>query len=252
MIMSAVRRGWHITGKMLAFVLFGIGGLSLALGVFPVIMLVARPEDRFRKIMRFVLGKSFGLFVFVIKVLGLVHVTVINKDALKQAKRMIICANHPSLIDVVFLIGMIPRCDCIVKAKLWSNPFVQGVVRNVYIPNSLSPAETIAACERSFQEDNNLVLFPEGTRTIPGAMPKFHRSAARIALRTGRPIIPVRITIPDAQGMQKGDHLFSSPRNGVLELTIEVMEPLEPGDYAHMEEPLAARHLTDKLQTMLK
>lgn len=251
MIGYSIRRMWHVLAKIIAFILFGIGGLLLTLGIFPAIRILSRPQKRFRYVMRLVLSKSFSLFSLLLQFMGVVRITCLNPDKLRDARRMIICANHPSLIDVVLLIGMIPLSDCIVKAKLWSNPFVQGVVRNVYIPNSLSPADTMMACERSFEEGNNLVLFPEGTWTVPGQVSKFHRSAARIALRTGRPILPVKITIPDPRGMEKGGRLFSSPRDGVLRFTVEVLDPISPDGYMFLEEPVAARHLTDYLQSML-
>jgi hypothetical protein len=40
-----------------------------------------------------------------------------------------IIANHPSLIDVVFLIGLVRQANCVVKQSLWENPFTRGPVR---------------------------------------------------------------------------------------------------------------------------
>jgi 1-acyl-sn-glycerol-3-phosphate acyltransferase len=34
-----------------------------------------------------------------------------------------IIANHPSLIDVVVLIGLVRDANCVVKQSLWHNPF---------------------------------------------------------------------------------------------------------------------------------
>ena len=40
----------------------------------------------------------------------------------------IIVANHPSLIDVVFLLGFTPQATCIVKEALFQNPFTRWPV----------------------------------------------------------------------------------------------------------------------------
>ena len=53
-----------------------------------------------------------------------VRVESINQNAPGQ----IIVANHPSLLDVVFLVAQLPQADCIVKREAWSNPYLGGAV----------------------------------------------------------------------------------------------------------------------------
>ncbi len=46
-------------------------------------------------------------------------------------------ANHPTLIDVVVLIGLMEQANCVVKQALWSNPFTKGPVQSAgYILNA--------------------------------------------------------------------------------------------------------------------
>jgi len=48
----------------------------------------------------------------------------------------LIIANHPTLVDIVFLISRVKQANCIVKQKLWHNPFMRGPILNAgYISN---------------------------------------------------------------------------------------------------------------------
>ena len=48
----------------------------------------------------------------------------------------LIVANHPPLIDTIFLISRIPAANCIVKEKLWHNLFTKGPIINAgYVSN---------------------------------------------------------------------------------------------------------------------
>jgi len=101
-----------------------------------------------------------------------------------------IVANHPSLIDVVFLIGLMRQTNCVVKQSLFQNPFTRGPVRDAgYISNDGS-ADMLDAAADALREGQTLIIFPEGTRTTPGAAPAFHRGGAAIALRGATIITP--------------------------------------------------------------
>lgn len=72
-----------------------------------------------------------------------------------------IIANHPSLIDVVFLIGLVRQANCVVKKSLWENPFTRGPLRSTeYISNDGSMDMLDAAAE-SLQNGQTLIIFPE-------------------------------------------------------------------------------------------
>jgi len=160
-------------------------------------------------------------------------------------------ANHPSLIDVVILIAYLPQADCIVKAQLWKNPFVRGVVRSLYIPNSLSFEDTVSACADSLAEGNSLVIFPEGTRTNSDSPPRLKRGSARFALRTGRGILPVLIRAGDARGLRKGDPFFTLSREGRLVFDLEPLEQIGVEAYRGQEPARAARLLTREIQARI-
>lgn len=77
----------------------------------------------------------FRGFVHMLTWAGVVRVSTVNLQRLRQAKGMVVIANHPTLIDVVVLISLMPNAGCIVKQGLWRNPFLRGVVSAAgYIP----------------------------------------------------------------------------------------------------------------------
>src|SRR6202008_1371053 len=46
-----------------------------------------------------------------------------------EREGLLILANHPTLIDIVFLMAFVKHGDCIVKSALWRNPFTHATVR---------------------------------------------------------------------------------------------------------------------------
>jgi 1-acyl-sn-glycerol-3-phosphate acyltransferase len=111
----------------------------------------------------------------------------------------------------VFLMALTPRVRCIVKHELWGNRYLKGVVRAAgYIRNDLDPAATIAACRAALDQGNNLLIFPEGTRSRPGEPLRFRRGVANIAMLTGAPIQLVVISC-NPLTLTKGEPWYRVP-----------------------------------------
>ena len=159
--------------------------------------------------------------------MGLVKVCVKNKDRLLRPG-LIIVANHPTLIDVVFLLGIIPGASTVVKASLLKNPFTKAPIRaSGYISNDVGP-DALEVFREELDEGSSFLIFPEGTRTpinlAPGEYPKIHRGVAALAIQTQKPLTPVRITasprwLTKEQGWW---HLPSSP----MKLVVDVLEDI--------------------------
>lgn len=185
---------WRLLATACSFALFGLGGLCLRLLVFPLLAcLPGDPAVRGRRA-RVVVSRLFWLFIRFMARAGVLTYEVQGAHKLGRPGQMII-ANHPSLIDVVFLIGLVRGANCVVKQTLWQNPFTHGAVRATgYVSNdgSLDMLDNAAA---ALQAGQSLILFPEGTRTPPGQAPAFHRGGAAIALRGARVLTPVIITV---------------------------------------------------------
>jgi 1-acyl-sn-glycerol-3-phosphate acyltransferase len=237
----------RVACKPLCFFAFGLGAFAIGALAYPAILIAVRGLPAQRRVVRRMIRSSFSLLVGFTGFLGLVKVEFENAEALRNSRGLIIAANHPSLIDVVILASLIPLADCIVKRSLWDTPFVRHIVRRAYIPNSIGFEATVGLCGASLAEGNTLIVFPEGTRTREGEASRLRRGAARIALATGRDILPVRIETPDARGLRKGDPFFSFPEDGPIRYRVRALTPIRVGEYAGMQPAIAARALTKRL-----
>lgn len=241
---------WRAAATGIAFTIFGLGGLIGGLTVFPIIaILPMNPETRQRLGQR-VVHWSFRFYIWVWSRLGIFTWEVDDLERLRKPGQLII-ANHPTLIDVVFLLSFVPESNCVVKGALFRNPFTWGVVSaGRYINNSGGP-ELVDACADVLASGNSLVIFPEGTRTTPGVRSRVQRGTANIALRSGMPIRPVRINCsPIALNKQMPWYNPSATR---MHFTFDVLEPLETADIAtsDMAASLKARELNRQIETVL-
>ena len=188
---------WRIGATGLSFASFGVGGVAIGSVLAPLVKMTEKdPELRQVKTQKLIKHSFKGFTEMMVK-LGIMTYEIEGLEKLEASRQELVIANHPTLIDVVVLIGLMERANCVVKQALWSNPFTKGPVQNAgYILNAGSE-QFIQDCVARLKEDRaaSLVIFPEGTRTAKGEMLNdFQRGAANIALRAQVPIRPVLIT----------------------------------------------------------
>jgi 1-acyl-sn-glycerol-3-phosphate acyltransferase len=182
-VLDISERLFRIAKTGLAFSLFGLGGLLLAVTVFPLISLLTPGNSQTRKRIRGIIHRVFKLFLWFVQAIGLYEIKVNGAEKLATCRGCLVVANHPTLLDVVILMALNQNFQCVVKHQLWRNVFLRGVVSAAgFIRNDLSAEEFIEQCAKSFAAGDNLLLFPEGTRTIPGEFPKLFRGFANIAI----------------------------------------------------------------------
>lgn len=240
-------------GGMLCYICFGLGGLLSSLTILPLLKYwPGTPEVRIKRVQKAV-HMMFRGFVHMLSAAGVIKLDTKQVERLANAEAMLVIANHPTLIDVVVLISLMPNAGCIVKQGLWRNPFTRGVVSAAgYIPNR--GAELLLDdCRNVLSRGTNLIIFPEGTRTVLGEqINPFARGAANIALRTGSDILPVLLhTKPP--GLTKQDPWWEIPRR-TIGMTVEVGTPISAMDYKAEEggDARMARVLTRELENYYK
>ena len=185
---------WRGLGTAASFALFGVAGIFLGGVVFPVSRLVPMSRSRRRAFSSGVVRAGFRTFIEIMRLLGVLTYEFRGTSRLGRPGQLIV-ANHPSLIDVVFLLGFTPGAGCVVKAALWRNPVTGGVASSAgYVPNY--PTETmLEGASTTLRSGQSVIMFPEGTRTTPGRPFEFHRGAASIAVRAAQLVTPVYITV---------------------------------------------------------
>ncbi|WP_334179907.1 lysophospholipid acyltransferase family protein [Pseudoxanthomonas sp.] len=252
-MIDRLARAWRVFGTGLSFLAFGVGGLFLGVVVLPVMLLVVRDEARRRRWARGAVQASFAAHVELMRCLGLMTYEIRGRERLRR-DGLLILANHPTLIDVVLLVSLLPNADCVVKSAVARNAFMKGPVRAAgYVAND-DGAGLVEDCIAAVKAGGNLVIFPEGTRTRPGEPIKLQRGAANIAVRGALDITPVRITCSPLT-LGKGEKWYRVPPVR-FHMVIDVQEDLpiapflngmEGADPSAGGEALAARRLTEHL-----
>jgi len=133
--------------------------------------------------------------------IGLMAKTVvIGGERIPATGPVIIASNHVSVIDPTYLIrafwkqGRLARF--LAKASIWKVPFIGAMMRasgQVPVDRRGGAAASLQAAEHLIETGSMVVVYPEGTLTRdPKLWPMRGKTgAARIALESGVPILPV-------------------------------------------------------------
>ncbi|ENW95284.1 hypothetical protein F903_01035 [Acinetobacter sp. NIPH 298] len=221
----------RVAATGLSFASFGVGGIGIATVVAPLVRLSSsNPEVRQQRAQQ-VIRYSFKGFTEMMVKLGIMSYSVEGLDKLQNSRQELVIANHPTLIDVVVMIGLMQQANCVVKQSLWSNPFTRGPVRSAgYILNAGSQ-QFIEDCVARLQEQGaaSLLIFPEGTRTEKGErLNEFQRGAANIAIRANVPIRPVLISCTPST-LTKNEKWYHVPAQP-FHIEIKVLDAIEIKD----------------------
>jgi len=245
MVLQRVMFCWRWCATAFSFIMFGVGGILIPLIVVPMLYLLPGDhlvrERRGQKLIHI----SFRAFIGMMRFLGVLTYNVSDLENLQKAK--LILANHPSLLDVVFLISLVPNANCVVKGGLMRNPFMRGAINVAgYIVNDGDANDVIVEAEEAFDKGHALIVFPEGTRTTPSQPIKLKRGAANIAIRTGVDVTPVLITcLPTT--LTKDDKWYQIPKKP-MHFEIKIKEEIVVSPYrSDLNYSKGARALTQYL-----
>lgn len=240
---------WRLPASGLGFLVFGLVTFVLGALVLPVVRLLSFDAARSRRLSRQIVGAGLRYFVWLFCALGVIHYRVTGRERLGRPGQIIV-ANHPSLIDVVFLLGFVPHATCIVKAQLFSHWITRGAARAAgYIPNA--PTEDmIHAAEQALREGQTLVIFPEGTRTVPGRELNLLRGAANVAVRGASVLTPVFISVdPPTLAKNQPWHCIPIRRSS---WTLRVGEDIDLRVYRIASVPIGSRALNAELRRLFE
>lgn len=246
--MRLLYKWWRVIGTGFSFAVFGIGAFVIALILSIVIYPIPLSKSLKRMITRRSLSFATKVYVRMMWCLGLLRFEFYNEKSLNVGGQLVV-ANHPSLLDVVFLISVMPRTTCIVKSALWKNPFTAGVVNLAgYIPNSDNGEELVEKAVAAIESGETLIVFPEGTRTVDPENLKFQRGAANIAIKARCPVVPVIVNC-QPMTLRKHQKWYQVPDIKPT-FSFRVMEPLAVEDCIDLEKPksVQARNFSSYLK----
>lgn len=132
-------------------------------------------------------------------------------DSLRSDGGLVIAPNHPALLDVLLVVSRLPRITCIMKAELCDSILLGGGARLArYIRND-SPRSMVKLAVEEIGRGSQLVVFPEGTRTVRLPVNRFKPGFALIAKRAGVPVQTVFIET-NSPFLGKGWQWWRRPR----------------------------------------
>ncbi len=186
------------------------------------------------------LHRTFRTFIRWMQWTGTLELDAAGMEKLASLRGTIITANHPGLLDAIFLLNFLPRAACVMRAGLLENPVMSGAALLAGYLRNDSGAELVRDGIRTLGTGGNLLIFPEGTRTDGSGVNAFKHGFAMMAVRTGRPVQTVLIE-------QSGDYL----RKGVslwapCDLPIRVR--LRPGEIFVPEPGESARAFSKRME----
>lgn len=187
-----------------------LGLMCLAWSLIAALLNPVMPEARGRRLGRLMITHVFRRYLALLEALGACRFDLSALDALRDQGPMILAPNHPCLLDAVMVIARLPDVACIMKASLLKNPFLGGGSRLArYIPNARPLQMVYASCE-ALAHGGQLLIFPEGTRTLRYPVNEIMPSVALIARRAK---VPVQVIIieTDSAYLSKGWPLFRRP-----------------------------------------
>lgn len=216
--------------------------------LFPAIRLLHRAPDTRQRVARSANSHMFKLFLSVLKYLGVFTINARALNQLENLKSSIIICNHPTLIDVVIIMAYLNGIQCVVKKALWNNIFLGAAVRNArYIPNDIAPELFLDTVKKHLANGENILIFPEGTRTEPGIPIKLQRSVGNLALFSSANIQSIFISCCPVT-LTKGEKWYNIPDKASI-FQVEIGPLFKVSDY-QIDKPrsIRVRRLTADMQ----
>jgi len=168
---------------------------------------------------------------------------VVGANRLPVTGPVVIAPNHDSVLDGIVLGAVISReLRFLAKAELWRSRLLAWMLDGlgaIGIKRGNSDQLALARMRQALEAVQAVAIFPQGA--VRGDR-VWHRGAARMALVTGAPLVPVRL-VGTAQALSRS-------RIGFPRLRVIVGEPIEVARAP--EEPAAAAKLTERLRVAVE
>jgi 1-acyl-sn-glycerol-3-phosphate acyltransferase len=191
-----------------AYLIFAVVGSAVSIAcLLPAALFRGVPVLRFGQ--KLIHG-LFAFFVGYLRCCGLIKLDASELSALQDSRGLIIVANHPCLLDAVLVVSQLPQVVCLMKGSLIHNVVLCGTAQLAgYVPSD-SGLGLVKKCRQRLTQGANLLVFPEGTRSIFGQMQPFKTGFALVASLAQSPVQTLIITT-DSNFLSKGWPFFQKP-----------------------------------------
>lgn len=232
-----------------SFALFGAGSLVYNFILIPRINAKNKENSERLDELSDLVFKGWRWFVRYLMRIKVIDIDIKNPEKFEKIKNSIITPTHTSYIDVLVLISLIPKTTCFVAPKLGRNFFFTNIVKSIFLVSGKSVEEFTEDSDMMLKNGFNLIIFPSGTRHSKNEIPKLHRGAAQIALKSQKDIVPVKI-YPEPDFLVIHKPIYDcGDKTSVFE--IEVMDTIKVSDYTNQDEITAKKEITKEIEKRL-
>lgn len=227
---NLVRNGFGWTSFALALLV--LGAVQVVWALLAPILWYCLPADRGRVIGRYVISFVFRRFFVLTALLGVLRVEAEALDALDPDESMILAPNHPSVLDALILISRLDNLNCIMKASVLDN-FLLGAGARLagYVRND-GPRRMLRLASEELKRGGQLIIFPEGTRTVAAPVNEFKGGFAAIARIAKVPVQTVIIET-DTPFLSKGWSVLKKPDRLPMTFRVRLGRRFEVGHDLH-------------------
>ena len=216
---------------------------------------LAQPKSILFKILSFV----FDLYANTVLTFY-TPVKVIGKENIPKDTPFIFASNHNSHMDIAVLaystrLGY-ERFGFLAAKDYWfDNDFRRKFFKNFInliplsrrkTPESLDLEDTFTLSKGFVALNNNIIMFPEGSRGEPGVLQRFRKGTAKFSMGLNIPILPAAI-IGTEKAWPKGKR-FMRPTH----ITIKILPPIEPKDRSKLTERAYNKELSSQTTKLEK
>ena len=243
-------KSWRLIATAASFTLFGVAALVLSMGLIVIVGLAPIKRSRKRDYTRYSIMMSARFYVYCLCGLRVLKVKFENMHLLNHPGALVI-ANHPTLLDAVLLMSVMPRTNFVIKAAVTNNPLLSIIASMAgYISNNELGIALVKKASAALKHGETLMIFPEGTRTDLEKGISFKRSAANIALQANCTILPVVISCEPIT-LRKHEPWYSIP-NTIPLFHLRALPPLHISECIDTTHPrgMQARELNQFLQQL--
>jgi 1-acyl-sn-glycerol-3-phosphate acyltransferase len=168
------------------------------------------------------------------------RIKVIGLDKIDPAGTYIFMSNHVSNLDPAILIPLIPRrSSVLVKKELWRVPILAKALDLASLvpvdrSNREAAIQSVRRASEVMRKGINMIVYPEGTRSLDGRLLPFKKGPFHLAAETGFPIVPITM-LDTLEMMPKGKF---AAKGGTARIIFH--PPIDPKNFSSREELMDA------------
>ena len=175
-----------------------------------------------------------------------VRLRVAGLEHLDLSRSYVLAANHQSIYDIPIVFASLPlQLRIVAKDSLGRVPFLGWHLQrtgHLLVDRKHPGAGILKRMAHLVRAARSLIVFPEGTRSLDGAVDRFKGGIFLLAIDTGLPVVPV--SIAGSRFVMRKGQLMVSPG----EVTITVHAPLATAGIAREH----AREFAERVREVVR